>query len=47
MADLFDHYRVIDADSHLSEPADVWTSRVSGKWGSLDPCDERYPRRDC
>jgi predicted TIM-barrel fold metal-dependent hydrolase len=28
MTDLFDRYRVIDVDTHLTEPADLWTSRV-------------------
>ena len=23
----------IDADTHITEPADLWTSRVSKKWG--------------
>lgn len=27
--------RIIDADTHISEPADLWTSRVSKKWGDL------------
>jgi uncharacterized protein len=26
--DLFDRYRVIDVDTHLTEPPDLWTSRV-------------------
>ncbi|MFN8644355.1 MAG: hypothetical protein U0802_22875 [Candidatus Binatia bacterium] len=25
---LFDRYRVIDADAHVTEPADVWTARL-------------------
>jgi len=37
MGDLFDQHRVIDVDSHISEPADVWTSRVSKKWGDAVP----------
>ena len=28
---------IIDADSHVTEPPDVWTSRVSRKWGDLVP----------
>jgi len=27
----------IDCDSHLTEPADLWTTRVSSKWGDLIP----------
>ena len=41
MPDLFDRYRVIDVDSHVSEPADVWTSRVSSRWGDSVPHIER------
>jgi len=37
MTDLFDRHRVIDVDSHVSEPADVWTSRVASKWGDAVP----------
>jgi hypothetical protein len=25
----------IDADTHITEPADLWTSRVSSKWGDM------------
>lgn len=28
---------IIDADSHVTEPADLWTSRVASKWGDLVP----------
>src|SRR5687767_3792346 len=28
---------VIDVDSHVTEPPDLWTSRVSTKWGDLVP----------
>ena len=35
---VVDRIKVIDADSHVSEPADLWTSRVSTqKWGELVP----------
>lgn len=44
MADLFDHYQVIDVDSHVSEPADLWTSRVSRKWGDAVPHIVNDPR---
>jgi predicted TIM-barrel fold metal-dependent hydrolase len=43
MPDLFDRYRVIDVDSHISEPADLWTSRVSSKWGDAVPHIVREP----
>ena len=49
---LSDRYQVIDADTHISEPEDVWTSRVSvEKWGDLvphvipDPDGEQEPGR--
>jgi predicted TIM-barrel fold metal-dependent hydrolase len=29
--------RVIDADSHVVEPYDLWTSRMSSKWGERVP----------
>lgn len=28
---------VLDADSHVSEPPDLWTSRLSKKWGDATP----------
>ena len=38
---LFERHRVIDIDTHITEPADVWTARVSKKWGDLVPHIER------
>jgi predicted TIM-barrel fold metal-dependent hydrolase len=40
---LFDRYKVIDVDTHISEPHDVWTSRVASKWGDRVPHVERNP----
>ena len=34
---LFDRCKAIDVDTHITEPPDVWTSRVSSKWGDLVP----------
>jgi predicted TIM-barrel fold metal-dependent hydrolase len=34
---LIDDIPVIDADTHIIEPADLWTSRVPKKWGNLVP----------
>ncbi len=34
---VFDRIEVIDVDAHISEPADLWTTRVSKKWGDLVP----------
>src|SRR4051794_7011017 len=33
-----DRFKVIDCDTHVNEPADLWTSRMSAsKWGDLIP----------
>ena len=34
---LCERYAVADVDSHIIEPADLWTSRVSSRWGDLVP----------
>jgi uncharacterized protein len=34
---LCERYAVADADSHIIEPADLWTSRISSRWGDLVP----------
>lgn len=36
---------VIDADSHLTEPRDLFTSRISNKWGDLVPHVRRTPEK--
>lgn len=43
---LFDRHRVIDVDAHLTEPPDVWTARVSSKWGDRVPHVERLGDKD-
>ena len=45
-ADLFDRFKVIDTDTHITEPADVWTSRVASKWGDLVPHIQKLDGRD-
>ena len=30
-------YRIIDADSHVNEPADVWLDRVPARYRDLAP----------
>ena len=35
---------VIDADAHVTEAADLWTSRISSKWGDLRPHIEVVPQ---
>ena len=34
---ITDSIRVIDVDSHIVEPYDLWTSRMSAKWGDRIP----------
>ncbi len=43
---LFEQYQVIDIDTHLTEPADVWTSRLSKKWGDRVPHVKRVDGTD-
>jgi predicted TIM-barrel fold metal-dependent hydrolase len=42
----FERYRVVDIDTHVTEPADVWTSRVSRKWGERVPHVKRIGKTD-
>ena len=38
VAEVIDNTKIIDVDSHVTEPPDLWTSRVSvAKWGDLVP----------
>ena len=46
MSQIFDRYRVIDVDTHISEPPDVWTARVSRKWGDRIPHVVKIGRKD-
>jgi predicted TIM-barrel fold metal-dependent hydrolase len=34
---IVDRIKVIDTDTHIAEPPDLWTSRVAKKWGDLVP----------
>jgi predicted TIM-barrel fold metal-dependent hydrolase len=43
---IFERHRVVDIDTHVTEPADVWTGRVSQKWGDRVPHIERVGGRD-
>jgi predicted TIM-barrel fold metal-dependent hydrolase len=45
-ADSIRKYRLISADGHLNEPADVWTSRVAARHRDLVPRVERVPEGD-
>jgi predicted TIM-barrel fold metal-dependent hydrolase len=43
---LCERYAVADVDSHIIEPADLWTSRIStAKWGDLVPRVKFHERR--
>jgi predicted TIM-barrel fold metal-dependent hydrolase len=42
---LCERYAVADVDSHIIEPADLWTSRISPKWGDLIPHVRFHERR--
>ena len=43
---MFERFRPIDTDTHLTEPADVWTSRMPSKWGDDIPHVKRIDGRD-
>lgn len=43
---LFEKYKVIDVDTHITEPAGVWTDRVSSKWGNKVPHIREVEGRD-
>ena len=43
---LFDRFEVIDVDTHITEPPDTWTSRVSRRWGDDIPHVERVEGTD-
>jgi len=43
---IVDRYKVIDIDTHVIEPYDLWTSRIGQKWGeALVPHVEKDQRR--
>jgi predicted TIM-barrel fold metal-dependent hydrolase len=43
---LCERYAVADVDSHIIEPADLWTSRISARtWGDLIPHVRYHERR--
>jgi predicted TIM-barrel fold metal-dependent hydrolase len=39
-------YRLIDADAHINEPPDLWTSRLPGKLQDRAPRVQRFDRGD-
>ena len=43
---LFEKYKVIDIDTHITEPAGVWTDRVASKWGDKVPHIRKIEGRD-
>ena len=44
-AAVYERYAVADVDSHIIEPADLWTSRLDPKWGDLIPHVKFHERR--
>lgn len=42
----FEKYKVIDVDTHITEPAGVWTDRVASKWGDKIPHVKKVEGRD-
>ena len=42
----FEKYKVIDVDTHITEPPGVWTDRVASKWGDKIPHIKRVEGRD-
>ncbi len=43
---IADRIAVIDTDSHVSEPPDLWSSRLPSKWADSMPRIARLPGRD-
>ena len=43
---LFSEHAVIDVDTHVTEPADLWTSRLPSKWHDQAPKVETIKGRD-
>ena len=44
--DLFDRHSVIDVDTHLTEPPDVWTARLPAAMHDQVPHIERIDGKD-
>jgi hypothetical protein len=40
MSTIFQTTPLIDSDSHVAEPADLWTSRLASKWADDAPRPE-------
>ena len=43
---LFDRHRVIDIDTHVTEPPNLWIDRISKKWGDQVPHVKRVDGLD-
>jgi len=46
MGDLFERFRVIDTDTHVTEPADTWTARVASRFTDQVPTIQNVGGRD-
>ena len=45
-ATTVDHYHLIDGDTHVNEPPDLWTTRVPAKYRDRAPRIERFEEGD-
>ena len=43
---IFEKYNVIDIDTHVTEPPDVWEGRVAKRWGDRVPHIQRVGELD-
>ena len=43
---MFERFQVIDVDTHITEPPDTWSARISRKWGDAIPHIERIDGYD-
>ena len=51
VSEVIDSVQIIDVDTHVTEPPDLWTSRMSSaKWGDKIPYvrwDDRWNEERC
>ena len=45
MNSIFERIPIVDVDAHITEPYDLWTSRVASKWGDQVPHVIKAPAR--
>ena len=44
MDDRLAGIRLVDVDSHIGEPGDIWTKRLPAKWADLVRLAQQRPR---